>query len=229
MRMAIAALCALGLAATYAGTAGAMVYKNPGQMFKQGDTAAGVIIESTTRKITSDFIPGETVDLKYSTLMGSFGFGIGSAGIIEIHVGQLTGKFDIPDFESASGVVFGGALRYNLAGGGSGLQHGLLIAYHSGSTSKGDVDTDVTQADVGYGVAFPIGKNAAVYAGGVFSSGNGTVTVSGPGGGSIDFESDSNAGVFGGVEFEAGGSLVLGVELHAAHDSAFGFYLDGKF
>jgi hypothetical protein len=224
--MAIAVLCALGLVATYAGTAGAMVYKNPATTIKQGEFTAGVIIENTTRKVTSDALPVGTssVDLKYSTFMGSFGFGIGSAGVIELHAGQLSGKIEEED--SASGAAFGASLRYNLGSGGN-IQHGPIVAFHSASVSNDSSTTDVTQTDLGYGVAFAIGNSGSVYAGGVFSNMSGTLDITGFQ--AFDFEGDSNAGVFAGVEFQAGTQLLLGAEFHVGHDSAFGFYLDGKF
>lgn len=228
MRTAIAALCALVLLVAHVGTAQAIIYKSPGPNYKQGQVGAGVIYDSTKRKVTSDALPAGTssVDLKYTAFMGSFGFGLGEAGVLEVHAGQISGKIEQED--TASGTIFGAGLRYTVADTGK-VRHGFLAAFHSGSVSNDTSSTDVSQTDLGYGAAFAFGDKGAMYAGGVFSSLNGTLSLEVPPYYSYDFEGDASVGFFGGVEFAASPTLVIGAEIHALHDSSFGFYVDGKF
>lgn len=221
MKQAILAGLVLG-ALVFAGTtAWAIPYKNPAHGLGNANTA-GVLFETGSRDLTSGAING-TVGSDRQIIMGSYSFALSPQGQLELHLGFITAKFENAD--SADGTIYGAIYRHDLSAGNT--RHGIFVAWHGADTSNDSSDTFIGEFDGGYAMSFVLSPTVNAYAGGVFSSLEGTVTIY-PGGYAYDFEGDQPIGLFAGAEMNVSNSLSFGAELHVVHESAFGFYLQAK-
>jgi hypothetical protein len=223
MKNVLVALCALGLLAASAGTARALVYGNPAHSYKSGDNTLGVFLENETHPASSGGL-GD-FDLHYTTLVGSYGFGMGSHGLLELQLGVLVGNADLQD--SAVGFAYGLTYRHNLTGGGGGVQQGLILAVHGAYAGNDTTDTYITQLDAGYGLAFPMGDAGALYVGAVLTSFFGTLDVFGVQ--AYDFDGATPITLFGGFAVNPSPSSSMGVELHLLGELGVGFFLTSRF
>lgn len=222
MKQAILAGYVLAALIFAAGTAWAIPYKNPAHGLGAGDSTAGVLFESGSRDLTSGAING-TVGSDRQLVMGAYSLALSPQGQIEFHLGFITAALENQD--SASGTIYGAIYRHDLSGGGR--RHGFFVAWHGADTSNDTSDTFVGEFDAGYAMAFALSPDVNAYAGGVYSSLEGTLTIY-PGGFDYGFEGDQPIGLFAGAEMAASPAMRLGVELHILHESAFGLYLQVK-
>lgn len=223
MKQAILAGLVLGALVLFGTTAWAIPYKNPAHGLGSANTA-GVLFESGSRDLTSGAVNG-TFGSDRQIVMGSYSFALSPQGQLELHLGFISAKFENQD--SADGTVYGAIYRHDLSAGNT--RHGIFVAWHGADTSNDTSDTFIGEFDGGYAMSFVLSPTVNGYAGGVFSSLEGTVTIYGPGGSaSADFEGDQSIGLFAGAEMNVSDSLSFGAELHILHESAFGLYLQAK-
>lgn len=223
MKKVLAATLVTGLVLLSA-PAFAVLYKNPAHSFSQGKFGVGVSFESFSRDVESDAITG-TVDLDIDQITANFTIGLGTGGALGLHAGLVDAQ--IEDDPSSDGAAFGISYRHNLDPDGGKLQKGFFLSFRSAFVDNEDTETDATQFDGGFGVALPLADNAALYGGGVLSTLD--LTIEAFSGGAIDAEASDTFGFFVGVEFTPAETVLLGIEVHAIHESGFAFYIDALF
>ena len=207
-RGALFALLCLGTWALCAAPALAFVYGNPTPNIAENETGAGV-------SLTDDRITG------------FLDFGVSPKGVAQ-------GSVALIEIGRADGVEVGAGYRHRIDETldlkDQSISFGVIAFAHYGDAKDGDTEITYLQLDVGFGGSLPVTDQLVVFGAPVFRRLSVEVSNAGRGGGR---NSDSDLGLYAGLEYWLSSTLVFGGELHFGFgdefDEDFGIFAEFKF